>query len=255
MPLRPVEDPDHALARGSQLALDLHLVRVQVHEAALEAQAPSTQEALADPGRAKGVGSEVPDEGHRVEPEHAARDEDGDPRRVGERGGDEEAVRDDDELLLRAQLESEVVSRGARVQRNGFPFVDHRRRGLSDGTLPLDFQPQPKVEAELGLAALERPYAAPDPCHEALPGQLGEIATHGDLGDGEDFRKFRNVDGVPRLEQAQNLLHALVLRQIHHVLGHSGPLRRVSSSLVGAGAATLRQLRLACQCLRFHLRN
>ena len=81
----------------------------------------------------------------------------------------EEAVRDDDELVLRAQLEREVVRGRARVERNGFALVDHRRRGPSDRALPLDLQPQAEVEPELGLAALERPHASADASDEALP--------------------------------------------------------------------------------------
>ena len=103
---------------------------------------------------------------------------------------------------------------------DGFALVDHRRRGLGDGPLPLDLQPQAEVEAELRLSALERPHAAADTSDETLPGQLAEIAPHRDLRDGEGFRKFRNVDGVARLEQAQNFAHPLVLGQIRHVLSH-----------------------------------
>ena len=218
MPLRPVEDPDDSLARGGHLALDPHLVRVQVHEAAIEAEAAGAQEALADPRGAEDVGSEVADERHRMEPEHPSGHEDGDAGRVGERGGDQQAVRDDDELLLRAQLEREVVGGRARVERHGFALVDHRRGRLSDGPLPSDLQSQAEVEAELGLPALERPYASADTSDEALPGHLAEIAPHRDLRDGKGFRKFRNVDGVPRFEQAENLAHPLVLGQIRHVL-------------------------------------
>ena len=64
VPLRPVEDADHALAGVRHLLLDPHLVRVQVHEPALEAQPAGAEEALVDPRRSEGVGAEVADERH-----------------------------------------------------------------------------------------------------------------------------------------------------------------------------------------------
>ena len=111
-----------------------------------------------------------------------------------------------------------------------------------DGLLPLDLEPQPEVEAQLGLAALERPDAAADAGDEPLPRQLAEVAPNRDFRNREGFRKFRNVNGIARLEQPQDFLHPLVLRQIRHALGHSAPSPG-TELLVGAGAATLRQLR------------
>ena len=220
VPLRAVEDADDALARIGHLPLDPHLVRVQVHEPAVEAQAARAEEALADPRRTQHVGAEVADERHRVEPEHAAGDEHGDPRRVGERCRDQEAVGDDDELLLRAQLERQVVRGRARVERDRLALVHHGRRGPGDGLLALDLEAQPEVEAELRLAALQRPDAAADAGDEPLPRQLAEVAPDRDFRNRERFRKFRNVNGIARLEHPQDLLHPLVLRQIRHALGH-----------------------------------
>ena len=52
----------------------------------------------------------------------------------------------------------------------------------------------------------ERPDAAADARDEALPRELGEVAAHRHLGDREGFRKFRNLNGIARLEQAQHVL-------------------------------------------------
>ena len=59
--------------------------------------------------------------------------------------------------------------------------------------------------------------AAADARDEALARELREVAPDRDLRNRERFRKFRNVDGVTRLEHPQDLLHPLLLRQIGHV--------------------------------------
>ena len=92
----------------------------------------------------------------------------GDPRRVGERRRDEQPVRDDDELPLRAQLEREVVRGRARVERDRLALVDHRRGRARDRALPLDLEPEAQVEPDLELALLQRPHAAADAGDEAL---------------------------------------------------------------------------------------
>ena len=53
-----------------------------------------------------------------------------------------------------------------------------------------------KVEADLGLALLQRPHPAPHAGHEALPGERREVAAHGDLRNRKQFRKFRNLNGI-----------------------------------------------------------
>ena len=65
---------------------------------------------------------------------------------------------------------------------------------------------------------LERSDAAPDARDEALTRELGEIAAHGDLRHGEGLRKFRNLNVIPRLEQAEDMLHALRLREIAKIV-------------------------------------
>ena len=102
------------------------------------------------------------------EPQRPAGDEHGDPGGIGERGRDEEAVRDDDELALRAQLEREVVGRRARVERDCLALADHCRCGARDCALPLDLEPEPEVETDLRLAVAERADAAPHPGDEPL---------------------------------------------------------------------------------------
>ena len=204
VPLRAVEDPVDLLAGVRHLLLDPHLVGVQVHQPALEAEAARAEEALVDARRAQHVGAEVADERHRREPQHAAGDEDGDAGRVGERGRDEQAVRDDDELALRAQLEREVVRRRARVERDGLALADHRRRRARDRALALDLEPQPEVEADLGLAVLERADAAANARDEPLLRELGEVAADRDLRNRKRFRKFRNLNGIAGLEHPQH---------------------------------------------------
>ena len=171
MPLRPVEDPVDLLAGVGHLLLDAHLVRVQVHQAALEAEPARAEEALVDAGRPQHVGAEIADERHRRQTEHAAGDENGDAGCVGERGRDEQAVGHDDELALVAQLEREVVRGRARVECDRLALADQRRRGAGDRALPLDLEPQPQVEADLGLALLQRPHAAADARDESLLGE------------------------------------------------------------------------------------
>ena len=171
MPLRSVEDAEHLLAGIRHLLLDPHLVRVQIHQTALETEAARAEEALVDPRRAQHVGAEVADERHRRQPQHAAGDENRDARRVGERRRDEQTVRDDDELALRAQLERQVVRGRARVERDRLALVDHLRGRARDRPLPLDLEAEPEVEPDLGLPVLERPHAATDARDETLAGE------------------------------------------------------------------------------------
>ena len=58
-------------------------------------------EPLVDPGRAQDLGGEVADDGHRRLPEHAPGERAPRCRARRERGRDQEAVRDHDELALR----------------------------------------------------------------------------------------------------------------------------------------------------------
>ena len=65
MPLRPVEDPVHLVARIGHLLLDPDLVRVQIHQAAREAEPARAEKSLVDTRRAEHVGTEVAHERHR----------------------------------------------------------------------------------------------------------------------------------------------------------------------------------------------
>ena len=211
MPLRPVEDPVDRLAGVGHLLLDAHLVGVEVHEAAFEAEAAGAQEALVDPGRAEHVGAEIADERHGREPEHAAGYEHRDAGRVRQRGGDEQAVRDDDQLALLPQLERDVVGGRARVERHRLALLDHRRGGAGDRALMLDLEPQAQLEPDFRLALLERPHPAADPRDEPLLGEGGQVAADRYLRNRKRLRKFRNLNGVARLEHPEHLLHPLFL--------------------------------------------
>ncbi len=63
------------------------------------------------------------------------------------------------------------------------------------------------------MALLERSYAAAHAGDEALSRKLGEVAAHSYLRDRKGFRKFRNLKGIARLEQAEYVLHPLALRK------------------------------------------
>ena len=217
MPFRAVKDPVDELAGVRHLLLDANLVRVQVHQPALETQAARTEEAFVDPRRPQHVGAEVADERHRRQPQRAAGDEHRDPGRVSERGGDEQAVRDDDQLPLRAQLEREVVGRRARVEGDCLPFADQRRCAARDRAFALHLETKPQVEADLGLPVAESAHAAPHTGREPLARQQREIAAHRDLGNRKSFRKFRNRNGIARLEHLQHLPHPLFLGQTREV--------------------------------------
>ena len=210
MPLRAVDDAVHLLAGVRHLLLDAHLVRVEVHQPALEAEAARAEEALVDPRRPQDVRAEVAYEGHRGQPQHTAGDQHGDPRSVRQRGRDEEPVRDDDELAHRAQLEGEVVGGRAGVERDRFSVVHHRGRCAGDCALLLDLQPKPQVEPDLG-AVPPGAHAPADARDKTLAGERREIAANRDLRDRKRLRKFRNRHGIARLEQAQHVLHPLLL--------------------------------------------
>ena len=243
MPLRPVEDAEHLLAGIRHLLLDPRLVGVQIHQTALEAEPPRAEEALVDPRGAEHVRAEVADERHRRQPERAAGDEHGDARRVGERGGDQQPVRHDDELPLGAELEREVVGGGARIERDRLALVDERGRGTGDRLLAVGLDPQAQVERELCLAALKGAHAAPDPCHEALARQLREVAADGHFRNRKRLRKFRNRKRITGLEQAEHLLHPFVLRQVRQLWRHFSTV----SPVAGSDRATLRRLCCTCQ--------
>ena len=130
------------------------------------------------------------------EPQRPAGDEHGDPGGVGERGRDEQAVRDDDELALRAQLEREVVRRRARVERDGLALADDRRGRARDRALPLDLEPEPEVEPDLRLPVAERADAAPHAGDEPLLREQREVAADRHLRNRKRFRKFRNRNRI-----------------------------------------------------------
>ena len=136
-----------------------------------------------------------------------------DPGCIGERGRDEQPVRDDHELALRAQLEREVVRRRARVERDRLALTDERRRRPGDRALALHLEPKAQVEADLGLALLERANAAAHAGDEPVLGERGEVAADRHLGDRKRFRKFRNRNGIARLQQPEDVLHPLLLRK------------------------------------------
>ena len=140
MPLGAVEDSIHLLARIRHLLLDADLVRIEVHQASGDAQPTRAEKALVDPRRPQDVRAEIPDEGHRREPQHPACHEHRNARGIGERRRDEQAVRDDYQLALGAKLEREVVGGRARVEGDGLALVDHRRRRAGDRALPLDLE-------------------------------------------------------------------------------------------------------------------
>src|SRR5581483_5927006 len=52
---------------------------------------------------------------------------------------------------------------------------------------------------------------------EPLSSQRLQVAPDGDLRDRKGFRKFRNRNGIPDLEQPQDVLHALGLREIAEI--------------------------------------
>ena len=83
--------------------------------------------------------------------------EDSDPRCVRERGRDQQAVGDHDELALGAELQREVVGGRARVQRDRLALVHHLGCGPRDSPLRLDLEAHPQIEADLGLTVLQRP--------------------------------------------------------------------------------------------------
>ena len=108
-----------------------------------------------------------------------------------------------------AQLEREVVRGRARVERDRLALADHRGRRTRDRALSVDLEAQPQIEADLRLALLERPHAAADARDEALAARAGEVAAHRHLRNRKRFRKFRNLNGIARLEQPEHVLHAL----------------------------------------------
>ena len=162
--------------------LDPNLFGIEVHQPAVKAQSAGTEEALVDSRRAENVGAEFADERHRLQAQKPAGDENVDSRCVRECGCDQQPVCDNDELLLRAQLERQVVGRGARIERDRLTVLDHRRGGLRDRLLALGLQAKTEIEAQLGVAALQGPNAAPDARHEATPCQRRQIAPDRHLG-------------------------------------------------------------------------
>ena len=160
---------------------------------------------------------QIADERHRRHAQDAAGQKHRDPGGVGERRRDEQAVGDHDELPLGAELEREVVGGRARVECDGLALVDHLGRCARDRALRVDLEAHPQIEADLRLTVLERPGAAADPRYETLPRELPEIAPDRDFGDGKGLRKFRNLNVIACLEQAQHMLHALGLREVRQV--------------------------------------
>ena len=187
--------------------------------------------------------AEIADERHGREPEHPAGDEHVDAGRVRQRSCDEDPVGDDDELALGAELEREVVGGRARIEGDRLAVADELRRLAGDRTLPVDVEPEAKVEAELRLAAVERPHAAAYACNKSLPRKLGEVAANRDLRNRKGFRKFRNLNGIARLEHLQHLLHPLALGQTWQVLRVSGTIL----GLLRQEDATLRRSWHRCQ--------
>src|SRR5262249_47919198 len=170
-------------------------------------------------------------ERHGGEPQHPAGDEHVDAGRVRERSGDQDPVRDHDELALRAQLQRQVVGGRARVEGDRLAVADQLRRLAGDCALAVDFEAEAEVEAELRVATVERPHAAAHARDEPLARELGEVAADGDLGNRKRLRKFRNLNGIAGLEHLQHLLHALVLRQTGQIVRRSGILRQAAASL------------------------
>src|SRR5581483_3830416 len=82
------------------------------------------------------------------------------------------------------------------VVRDRLAVVDHRRGGAGDRPLLVRLEPEPDVERELGVAALERSDAAAHARDEALAGELGEVVADSDLRDRERLRKLGDAHAV-----------------------------------------------------------
>ena len=175
MPFRAVEDRDDLLARGSHLALDLHLLGVEIEQTAVEADASHADEALVDSRAAQNVARRIADDGHCRQAEHPARHEHVDAGRIGKGDRIEQAVGDDDDLALLAQLERQVIGGRARVERNRLPVSDHRRRRSGDRALLGRLEMKPNVEGQLRLATLEPADATAHAGDKPLAGELREI--------------------------------------------------------------------------------
>ena len=209
MPLRAVEYRDDLLARGRHLALDLDFFRVEVEQAAVEADASDTHEALVDPRAAQYVACWIADNRHRGQAEHPARHEHVDSGRLGKCDRIEETVGHDDDLALLAQFQRQVVRGRAGVECDRLPVSDHRRRGSGDCSLLGRLKMKPDVEGELRLSALEPAHSSADAGHQSLARELGEVVSHRDLGHRKLIRKFRNVNTVLGLEEGKDVLHPL----------------------------------------------
>ena len=81
-----------------------------------------------------------------------------------------------------------------------------RRSRLGECTLLRRLKPQANAERKLGLAAMDRPHAAPHPRRETLARDLGEVVANGDRRHRKLGRKFRNVNLVPCLQELQDAL-------------------------------------------------
>jgi hypothetical protein len=64
---------------------------------------------------------------------------------------------------------------------------------------------------------LNRTDTAADPSDEPLLRKNREVATNGDLRNGKCFRKFRNRNVIPRLEQQEHVPQPLGLGQIPEI--------------------------------------
>ena len=211
VPLGAVDDADHPLAGLGHDLLDPDLLRVQVHQAPRQAQAAGAEEDGVDPHPREDLGRPVAADGHRRQAQQAAGHQDVDPRRLGQRGGDEQAVGDHHQLAAGAELQREVVRGGAGVERDRLALAHHRGRRAGDRPLAAGLQPQAHVERELGLALVEGAHPAAHPGDQPLAREAGEIGPDRDLRNRKRFRKFRNLDGIAVLEHAEHLLPPLVL--------------------------------------------
>ncbi len=205
MPLSTVEDADDALAAAaiSCLSRTSYGLRSMRPRSRLRPRAPRKPVLmLVD---AEHVGAEIADERHRVEAEHAAGHEHVDARCVGERGRDQEAVGDDDELLLAGAARARGSTRwcSSRARRPRLPRPS--RRGGGDRLLAA--RPRggdaSRSRARTGCAASGRApprTRATRPWRASSERSLRTVTSE----TANVFRKFRNVNGIAALEHAQD---------------------------------------------------
>ena len=141
------------------------------------------QKAHVDAGGAQHLAAQVADQRHRRQAQQPAGHQHADARRVGQRGGDQEPVRDDHELALGAQLEGQVVGRRARVEGDRLALADERGGGPGDRPLARRLERAGAGRSRPPSGPAEGAHPTARPRHQALPGQPGQVAARRHLGD------------------------------------------------------------------------